>query len=185
VRAGRADCHGRRAADARPRAGSAYDLIIVDAYSSDAIPIHLATSEAMAIYKSKIAPDGIVTLHLSNRNLALDDVAVGIAAASGMKTWIYDDSAEEDDDDRFIYTSDVAIPANKADDLGALAASRSWKLTAPVASQRPWTDDYSNIVQALIKKLEWTSWNISRAESRRAYFIPGPLRCATRGRKQS
>lgn len=67
-------------------------------------------------------------LHLSNRNLALDDVAVGIAAANGMKTWIYDDSAEEDDDDKFIYTSDVAIAANKTEDLGELAASKSWKL---------------------------------------------------------
>jgi hypothetical protein len=129
-----------------------YDLIIVDAYSSDAIPIHLATSEAMAIYKSKIAPDGIVTLHLSNRNLALDDVAVGIAAANGMKTWIYDDSAEEDNTDAYIYSSDVAISANKADDLGELAVSKNWKLAAPDPSQRPWTVDYSNIVRALIKK---------------------------------
>ena len=101
-----------------------YDLIIVDAYSSDAIPIHLATREAMAIYKSKIAPDGIVTLHLSNRNLALDEVAVGIAAANGMKTWIYDDSAEEDNDDAYIYASDVSISANKTEDLGELAVQQ-------------------------------------------------------------
>jgi hypothetical protein len=136
-----------------------YDLIIVDAYSSDAIPIHLATREAMAIYQAKIAPDGIVVLHLSNRNLALDDVAVGIAAANGMKTWIYDDSAEEDDDDKFIYTSDVAIAANRTEDLGELAMSKSWKLAKPDPSQRPWTDDYSNIVRALIKKMDWQSWN--------------------------
>ena len=114
----------------------------------------------MAIYQSKIAPDGIVILHLSNRNLALDDVAVGIAAANGMKTWIYDDSAEEDDDDKFIYTSDVAIAANKTEDLGELAVSKSWKLTEPDPSQRPWTDDYSNIVRALIKKLDRPSWNL-------------------------
>ena len=137
-----------------------YDLIIVDAYSSDAIPIHLATREAMAIYKSKIAPDGIVLLHLSNRNLALDEVAVGIAAANGMKTWIYDDSAEEDNDDAYIYASDVAISANKTEDLGELASSKSWKLTEPEAGQRAWTDDYSNIVRALIKKLDWPSWSL-------------------------
>ena len=137
-----------------------YDLIIVDAYSSDAIPIHLATREAMAIYQAKIAPDGIVILHLSNRNLALDDVAVGIAAANGMKTWIYDDSAEEDDDDKFIYASDVAIAANRTEDLGELAVSKSWRLAKLDPSQRPWTDDYSNIVRALIKKLDWPSWNL-------------------------
>ena len=137
-----------------------YDLIIVDAYSSDAIPIHLATREAMAIYKSKIAPDGVVALHLSNANLALDDVAVGIAAANGMKTWLYDDSAEEDDDDAFIYPSDVAVAVNNTADAGELAASKNWKLTEPEPSQRPWTDDYSNILRALIKKLEWPGWNV-------------------------
>jgi len=141
-------------------AAAASDLIIVDAYSSDAIPIHLATREAMAIYKSKIAPDGVVALHLSNANLALDDVAVGIAAANGMKTWIYDDSAEEDDDDAFIYSSDVAVAVNNTEDAGELAASKNWKLTEPEPAQRPWTDDYSNIVRALIKKLDWPGWNM-------------------------
>ena len=47
-----------------------YDLIIVDAYSSDAIPIHLATKEAMAIYKAKLAPQGAVVMHVSNRHLS-------------------------------------------------------------------------------------------------------------------
>ena len=51
-----------------------YDLIIVDAYSSDAIPIHLATEQAMAIYKSKLAPQGAVLMHVSNRHLELASV---------------------------------------------------------------------------------------------------------------
>ncbi|MBV9458283.1 MAG: class I SAM-dependent methyltransferase, partial [Bradyrhizobium sp.] len=58
-----------------------YDLIIVDAYSSDAIPIHLATQEAMAIYKSKLAAHGAVVMHVSNRHLELESVVVGIADA--------------------------------------------------------------------------------------------------------
>ncbi|HKM88958.1 MAG TPA: fused MFS/spermidine synthase, partial [Xanthobacteraceae bacterium] len=136
-----------------------YDLIIVDAYSSDAIPIHLATREAMAVYKSKLKPDGIVTLHLSNRNLALDGIAVGIAAANGMKTWIYDDSNEDDNDDEYIYSSDVAIAANSAEDLGDLAVSKNWKLTAPDPSQRVWTDDYSNILSAIIRRFGSPSWS--------------------------
>ena len=77
-----------------------------------------------------------------------------------MKTWIYDDSAEEDDDDAFIYSSDVAIAVNNTADAGELAASKNWKLTEPEPSQRPWTDDYSNILRALIKKLEWPGWNV-------------------------
>ncbi len=139
-----------------------YDLIIIDAYSSDAIPIHLATREAMAIYKSKLKPDGIVTLHLSNRNLALDGVAVGIAAANGMQTWIYDDSSEDDNDDEYIYSSDVAIAANKPEDLGELVFSKNWKLTAPDAAQRVWTDDYSNILGAIARRLDWPGWSLFR-----------------------
>jgi hypothetical protein len=129
-----------------------YDLIIVDAYSSDAIPIHLATREAMAIYKAKIAPDGVVLMHISNRILALDEVAVGIASANGMQTWLYDDSNEEDNDDEYIFSSDVAIAANRAGDIGELATSPNWKLTPPEAAQRVWTDDYSNIVGAIIRR---------------------------------
>ncbi len=135
-----------------------YDLIIVDAYSSDAIPVHLATREAMAIYKSKLAPDGVVTLHLSNRNLALDGVAVGIAAANGLKAWVYDDSHEDDSDDDYVYSSDVAIAANNAADIGDLAASGSWKPTAPDPAQRVWTDDYSNIIGAVARKFSWPDW---------------------------
>src|SRR5258705_12770315 len=59
-----------------------YDVIIVDAYSSDAIPIHLATEEAMEIYKDKLAPQGPVVIHVSNRHLELESVVVGIAEAN-------------------------------------------------------------------------------------------------------
>ena len=137
-----------------------YDLIIIDAYSSDAIPIHLATREAMAVYKSKLKPDGIVTLHISNMYLALDDVAVDIAGANGMKTWVYDDSNEDDNDDEYIYSSDVAISASKAEDLGELALNKNWKLAAPDASQRVWTDDYSNLIGAIAKRFAWPSLSL-------------------------
>jgi hypothetical protein len=137
-----------------------YDLIIIDAYSSDAIPIHLATREAMAIYKSKLKPDGVVTMHLSNQYLALNDVAVGIAAASGMTTWLYDDTNEEDDDDTYIFASDVAISASKAEDIGDLATNKNWKLTKSAPSRRVWTDDYSNIIGAIAKRIDWPSWSV-------------------------
>ena len=86
MRTGRADRHGRRAAHARRRAGRRYDLIVVDAFTSDAIPIHLLTKEAMAIYKRKLSPNGIVLIHISNRHLELGSVVTGIAAANDMVT---------------------------------------------------------------------------------------------------
>src|SRR5205814_7845509 len=75
----------------------AYDLIIVDAYSSDAIPIHLATEEAMAIYKDKLAPQGAVAMHASNRHLELVSVIVGIADANDLKSWVYNEVPKRDE----------------------------------------------------------------------------------------
>ena len=135
-----------------------FDLIIVDAYSSDAIPIHLATREAMALYKAKLAPDGIVVMHVSNRHLDLNGVAVGIAAANGMKAWTYNDDDDEDSDADYTYNSDVVIAAMREEALGEMATNKKWDLTEPDEDQRVWTDDYSNVVGALWRKLDWPDW---------------------------
>jgi len=134
-----------------------YDLIIIDAYSSDSIPIHLATREAMAIYKTKIAPDGAVAMHISNRHLELASVVAGIAAANGMQTWIRDDGNEVDREDRdgeYVYTSTVAISALAPEHIGGLADDENWQLTEPDKTQRLWTDDYSNIAGAIWRKFQ-------------------------------
>ncbi|MBM3528192.1 MAG: class I SAM-dependent methyltransferase [Alphaproteobacteria bacterium] len=130
----------------------AFDLLIVDAYSSDAIPVHLATREAMALYKSKTAPDGAILLHISNRHLALASVVAGIAAANGLKTWINDGSEEEDEDHEYKYSSEVAAIAAAPEAIGELAGSKAWVATEPAPGERVWTDDYSNILNALIKR---------------------------------
>src|SRR5690348_4788597 len=96
----------------------AYDLIIVDAYSSDAIPIHLATKEAMKIYKDKLAPHGAVIMHVSNRHLDLEPVVVGIADANDLKSWVYDEDSGRDAD--YIFSTDVVISAREAEDVGKL-----------------------------------------------------------------
>lgn len=129
-----------------------YDLIIMDAYSSDAIPVHLATAEAMAIYKSKLAPHGVVMMHISNRYLELRSVVGGIAAANGLKTWIWDGQIEESKDIDYIFSSDVAIAAESADDIGGLANDERWVLTPPNPAVRTWSDDYSNIAGAIWRK---------------------------------
>ncbi|MEY9917487.1 hypothetical protein ABIF99_003802 [Bradyrhizobium japonicum] len=87
----------------------AYDLIIVDAYSSDAIPIHLATEEAMNIYKDKLAPHGAVVMHVSNRHLDLETVVVGIADANDLKSWVFNEDSGRDGD--YIFSTDVVISA--------------------------------------------------------------------------
>lgn len=128
-----------------------YDLIIVDAYSSDAIPIHLATKEAMAIYKSKLAPQGAVVMHVSNRHLELESVVVGIADANDLKSWVYNEDSGRDDE--YIFATDVVVSAREDADIGSLASSDKWAETEPTEGQRVWTDDYSNILGAVYRRL--------------------------------
>jgi spermidine synthase len=129
-----------------------YDLIVIDAYSSDAIPIHLATLEAMAIYKAKLAPHGVVTMHISNRHLELGSVVAGIAAANGLKTWVWTNPDDRNDPANYVVASDVVIAAERAEDIGALAGEKTWAPLLPNSAVRTWTDDYSNIAGALLRK---------------------------------
>ena len=128
-----------------------YDVIIVDAYSSDAIPIHLATEEAMEIYKAKLAPGGAVVMHVSNRHLELASVVVGIADANDLKSWVFNEDSGRDAD--YIFSTNVVISARTADDVGRLASSSKWVLTEPDDHERVWTDDYSNVLGAVWRRL--------------------------------
>jgi hypothetical protein len=132
----------------------AYDLIIVDAFSSDAIPIHLMTREAMALYVSKLAPTGMVVMHLSNRHLELASVAAGIAQANGLSTRVKDGGDEGADDEENKYTSTVAAAARSEADFGPLATAKGWAVTQGDPAQWVWTDDYSNIVGAMLRNLK-------------------------------
>ncbi len=128
-----------------------YDLIIVDAYSSDAIPIHLATEEAMAIYKSKLAPQGAVMMHVSNRHLELSSVVVGIAEANDLKSWVYSEDSGRDNE--YIFSTSVVVSARDEADVGRLASSEQWELDEADEKQRVWTDDYSNVLGAVWRRL--------------------------------
>jgi hypothetical protein len=128
-----------------------YDMIIVDAYSSDAIPIHLATQEAMKIYKDKLGPQGVVVMHVSNRHLELESVVVGIADANGMKSWVYNEDSNRDNE--YIFATDVVVSARAEADVGELASSNVWEETDADKNQRVWTDDYSNVLGAVYRRL--------------------------------
>jgi spermidine synthase len=131
----------------------AYDLIIVDAFSSDAIPIHLLTREAMAIYLKKLSPHGMVVLHISNRYLELASVVAGIAAANGAVTRINDSVEIDEGSNPYKYSGTVAAVVRDEGDFGALAQAEDWHLREPNPSQWVWTDDYSNIVGSVMRQL--------------------------------
>jgi len=128
-----------------------YDLIIVDAYSSDAIPIHLATREAMKIYKDKLAPRGVVVMHVSNRHLELTSVVVGIAQANDLKSWVYNEDSGRDGE--YIFATTVVVSAREEADVGKLDSSQQWEETTANKTQRVWTDDYCNVLGAVYRRL--------------------------------
>jgi hypothetical protein len=130
-----------------------YDLIVLDAFSSDAIPIHLMTREAMATYLSKLAPGGIVIMHVSNRHMELASVVAGIAHANGLVSRVNNRAARDDEDDaKYLFTSTVVISARDEKDFGALLDDADWTVIEPPAGQRIWTDDYSNVIGAVIRQ---------------------------------
>jgi spermidine synthase len=126
-----------------------YDVIHVDAFSSDSIPVHLLTREAMRVYQSRLNPGGIILTHISNNHLDLTDVVAATAASEGLIARLYDED-EVPGRDPMIKFSTVMILAKANADFGNLA---DWDLHKAPAGQTPWSDDYSNLLGPLIKKL--------------------------------
>jgi hypothetical protein len=127
----------------------AYDLIVVDA-----IPIHLMTREAMAIFLKKLSPHGMVVMHVSNRHLELASVVAGIAAANGAVARVNDGALPEDTTQPYKYGGTVVLVARNDEDFGSLAGSQDWERKEPDPAQWVWTDDYSNIIGSVIRQLK-------------------------------
>jgi hypothetical protein len=131
-----------------------YDAIIVDAFTSDAIPIHLLTREAMEIYLKKLTPNGIVAIHVSNRHLELASVVAGIANDNGMVSRVNEGADVVENDADYIFLGTVVVAARRDEDFGPIAKSDAWELQGPDPDQWVWTDDYSNIIGSIIRKLK-------------------------------
>jgi SAM-dependent methyltransferase len=127
-----------------------FDLLMVDAFSSDSVPTHLLTTEAIRSYLRVIKPDGVVLLHLSNRNLELEGpAAAGVRAAGGVA--LAQDYASPAPSP---YVESGAQAVLAAHDLAALKpfkAHGDW--IGPRRHARAWTDDYVNVFGALAARL--------------------------------
>lgn len=131
-----------RLADAPP---AAYGLIILDAFSSDAIPLHLITQEALDLYLSKLAPGGILLFHISNRSLDLHPVVADLARSRSLACLASNDLTRHPDKE----PSQWVAVARRPEDLQALAQDRRWHALSSDPARRIWTDDFSNIVGVL------------------------------------
>ena len=122
-----------------------YDVIAIDAFSSDSIPVHLITREAMAVYLKHLKPDGVIAFHVTNRFLRLAPVVKAIADEYPLTTSLVIDEAEESDlarTDWMLVARDSRVLAKKKI---ASASSEIEKIPGLAV----WTDDYNNLFRIL------------------------------------
>lgn len=127
-----------------------YDLIVIDAFSSDSIPTHLMTREALALYLRKLKPRGIILFHLSNKYLRLGPVlSDGIASvgAFARHQHYYPSDAE---DKQGAVASEWMVIAAAERDLDFLGEDKRWETVRATPDAAPWTDDFSNIFRVIV-----------------------------------
>ena len=125
---------------------SSYDFIILDAFSSDAIPVHLMTREALQLYLRKLAPHGSIAFHISNRYLNLEPVLVELARDGHVAGIVGADGALTPEQNMsFKMTSKWVVLSRDATDHALLALQKGWRVLAPTADVALWTDDFSNV----------------------------------------
>jgi hypothetical protein len=130
-----------------------FDLLAVDAFSSDAIPLHLLTREAFDTYVRTLAPDGLLLVHISNRFLDLEPVVAAIAAETGLKARIltYQPSTEERFDS---YNSSIWIVLARREArieqfVGETPPGTAWQPLRRDAGVPAWTDSFASILPVL------------------------------------
>ena len=126
------------------------DFLALDAFTSDAIPVHLLTEEAFRTYARVLAPDGILAVHISNRHIDLEPVVAAIATRTGLIGRIKRYSAtEEQTESRESTSSHLVALARDEATLGALGLDAGWVPLGAPDRVRVWTDDYASIVTLL------------------------------------
>jgi SAM-dependent methyltransferase len=122
-----------------------FDVLAVDAFSSDSIPVHLLTREAMELYFGHLKPDGILAVHISNRYLDLQPVLQGEAAATNKIARVVD---TEDDETQDVFGATWVLITSPAAGFTQEELSNSGPLESK-RTVRLWTDDYSNLFKIL------------------------------------
>ncbi len=151
------DCQGQTdvvLGDARltlQRHPDKFGILVVDAFGSDAIPLHLLTREALQIYLAHLQTDGILMFHISNRYVDLEPVLANLAQAAKppLICRIQKDLVVGDEAQRGKAPSVWVLMARSEKDLGPLAKDGRWRLARPRPDLEVWTDDFSNLASVL------------------------------------
>lgn len=122
-----------------------FDVLAIDAFSSDAIPVHLITDEALKVYRRHMKPGGVIAFHVTNRFLDLVPVVDALAKANGLSAaWIADDGQAD-----IASRSDWMLLSDDPESLARGGLSEATKPIVPRPDWRLWTDDFNNLVQVL------------------------------------
>jgi hypothetical protein len=125
-----------------------YDLIVLDAFSSDAIPIHLLTKEALTLFLTKLQEGGLLVFHISNRYLNLRPVLGNLAHDLNLAGLVQDDMKLSDfEKNAKKAPSTWVVMARRSSDLGQLTVDPRWRPLPERSTTGVWTDDFSNIVR--------------------------------------
>ena len=136
-------------------ADQGYDIIVLDAFSSDAIPVHLLTDEAVSTYLRHLAPGGTLAVHISNRSLNLEPVVMLLARKHGLQAAIIHDSDETADNGNLetlgIYASDWVLLSRDRRVLDRPTIESAGSHAQPIPPRvRLWTDEQSDLLSILL-----------------------------------
>lgn len=129
------------------------DMLAVDAFSSDAIPLHLMTTEAIQVYAHALAPDGVLLVHISNRFIDLEPVVAAIAEAQGWSARLLDHRPSDEPPGAY-YTRSLWIALTRSEArmnevLAAAGGAKDWKMLQERPGLQAWTDDHASALRAL------------------------------------
>ena len=126
----------------------------MDAFSSDAIPMHLLTKECVAMYWEHLKPNGILAINISNRNVDLVPVVVALARAFGKEVCIIH---SDENRSRGVFAASWALVTSNKEFLNDLEVKAATELPGQDVAPVMWTDDYGSLWQVLVK-FEWPDW---------------------------
>ncbi len=126
------------------------DFIVIDAFSSDAIPTHLLTQEALSLYQSRLKPDGLLYFHTSNRVMDVSSVVIRLAESMGLSSRFIQKSNFDDMKYGEYYTESTGVLVSKESILSHVTQDDpDWVILIPSPSVSVWSDDYSSIIGSL------------------------------------
>jgi hypothetical protein len=123
-----------------------YDMLIADAFSSDTVPAHLVTREAIQLYLTKLTEHGLLAFNISNRYLDLRPVLGALAQDAGLACSVQEDlNVSADEQAKGKFASTWFLMARRRSDLEPLESQPNWHQVQVEPRTRVWTDDYSSI----------------------------------------